>query len=227
MASFFFTVFPSAPLHHVVSPQRKEASRLTKVTTLSAIVTGAGSGINLATTELLLAAGTSVVLADLRLRPEAEELVAKYPHDPSSTPSTASAVFHKTDVADWAQLQSLFTFAVETYGKVDIVVNGAGLFEPPSSSFWLSPGISKLAVDKADCNPGVYQTFAVNTMAPIRLAQIAVDYWSGKSLSRVFFFHLVQLASREHELTIRGSPEQRTKSRATCCGLPVLVHMST
>lgn len=160
-------------------------------------MTGAGSGINLVATELLLEARTSVVLADLRLRPEAEDLVAKYPHPPSR-PNTPSAVFHKTDVADWAQLQRLFNFAVETYGRVDIVVNGAGLFEPPASSFWFSPGISKVAADKADCNPGVYQTFAVNTMAPIRLAQIAVDYWSGKW----FLFRLLILT--------RGSRSRKT-----------------
>lgn len=145
-----------------------------------AIVTGAGSGINLATAKLLLQAGTSVVLADLRLRPEAEELITQYPHPPSSdkTDKKPSAVFIKTDVVDWAQLRTLFDGAVQTFGRVDIVVNGAGLFEPPSSSFWFNPDHSTLAVDSADCNPGVYQTFAVNTMSPIRLAQIAVDYWS-------------------------------------------------
>lgn len=147
-----------------------------------AIVTGAGSGINLATTKLLLQAGTSVVLADLRLRPEAEELVAQYPHAPDhsagKTTDKPSAVFIKTDVVDWAQLRALFDGAVDKFGRVDIVINGAGLFEPPSSSFWFNPDHSALAEDSADCNPGVYKSFAVNTMAPIRLAQIAVDYWS-------------------------------------------------
>lgn len=145
-----------------------------------AIVTGAGSGINLVTVKLLLQAGTSVVLADLRLRPEAEELVAQYPQPPSSDKinQKPSAVFIKTNIVDWAQLRTLFDGAVEKFGRVDIVINGAGLFEPPSSSFWFNPDHSSLAADSADCNPGVYQTFAVNTMSPIRLAQIAVDYWS-------------------------------------------------
>lgn len=149
-----------------------------------AIVTGAGSGINLAVVKLLLQAGTSVVLSDLCLRPEAEELVAQYPHAPSSTKDTGkpSAVFIKTDVVDWAQLRALFDGAVEKFGRVDVVVNGAGVFEPPASSFWHNPDHSALAEDSADCNPGVYKSFAVNTMAPIRLAQIAVDYWSRTSL---------------------------------------------
>jgi hypothetical protein len=47
-----------------------------------AIVTGAGSGIGHAITELLLEAGCSVVLADLKLRPEAELILARYAHLP-------------------------------------------------------------------------------------------------------------------------------------------------
>lgn len=154
-----------------------------------AIVTGAGSGINLAAAKLLLQAGTSVVLSDLRLRPEAEELIAQYPHPTSSTYTSSdtvkkpSAVFIKTDVVDWAQLRALFDGAVEKFGRVDVVINGAGVFEPPASSFWHNPDHSALAEDSADCNPGVYKSFAVNTMAPIRLAQIAVDYWSRKCCS--------------------------------------------
>lgn len=61
--------------------------------------------------------------------------------------------------------------------QIDVVVNGAGLYEPPSSTFWNAPGQSPLAQDKIDQQPSIYQTFAVNTLAPIRLAQIAVDYW--------------------------------------------------
>lgn len=161
-----------------------------------AIVTGAGSGINLAVTKHLLQAGTSVVLADVRLRPEAEELVAQHPHEKAAAAAAASsesksssssskgssgkpsAIFLKTDVVDWAQLRTLFDGAVAHFGKVDMIVNGAGIFEPPQSNFWVNPDHSELAGDSADCNPGVYKTFAVNTMAPIRLAQIAVDYWS-------------------------------------------------
>lgn len=152
-----------------------------------AIVTGAGSGINLAVAKLLLLAGTSVVLADIRLRPEAEELIAQYPHDSLSTENSAkpSAIFLKTDIVDWAQLRTLFDGAVAQLGRVDIVINGAGLFEPPESGFWFNPDHSELASDSADCNPGVYKTFSVNTMAPIRLAQIAVDYWSRAFLPNI------------------------------------------
>ncbi|KAI9150465.1 NAD(P)-binding protein [Paramyrothecium foliicola] len=141
-----------------------------------AIVTGAGSGINHALTEILLQNGCSVVMADLRLRPEAEATLANYPH-PAASPGAPSAIFLKTDLADWAQLQTLFDGAVKTYGRVHIVVNGAAVYEPPWSTFWNAPGISPLANDRADCSPGVYRLFSINAMAPIRLAQIAMDYW--------------------------------------------------
>ncbi|KAJ4328066.1 hypothetical protein N0V84_001434 [Fusarium piperis] len=140
----------------------------------SAVVTGAGSGICLAFTKKLLEGGCSVVMADVRLRPEAQELLDKWSTVEEGKPI---AHFHQTDISDWAQISSLWSTALEKLGRIDILCNGAGLYEPPSSTFWNAPGISPLAEDKVDCNPGVYKTFAVNTMGPIRLAQIAIDYW--------------------------------------------------
>lgn len=131
-------------------------------------------GINLAFVKLLLEAGCSVILADLKLRPEAEELVSRYPQ---TSDKAVFAKFQQTDVSDWGQITTLWEEALKTFPQIDIVVNGAGLYEPPSSTFWNAPGVSPLAQDKADQQAGVYRTFAVITMAPIRLAQIAVDYW--------------------------------------------------
>jgi NAD(P)-dependent dehydrogenase (short-subunit alcohol dehydrogenase family) len=114
------------------------------------------------------------VIADIKLLPEAEELVNSWTVEDGSK---ACAYYHKTDVSDWAQISSLWDTALEKLGQIDIVCNGAGIYEPPSSTFWNSPGVSPLSEDRADGNPGVYKTFAVNTMGPIRLAQLAVDYW--------------------------------------------------
>ncbi|KAL8393515.1 hypothetical protein RB595_003313 [Gaeumannomyces hyphopodioides] len=114
------------------------------------------------------------MIADLKLRPEAEATVAKYPHPAPG--GGASAAFRQTDVADWAQLTALWDETLARFGRVDILVNGAGIYEPPTSSFWNPPGVSPLAEDAAD--GGIWRTYAVNTMAPIRLAQIALDYWT-------------------------------------------------
>lgn len=114
------------------------------------------------------------MMADIKLRPEAQELLEKYTATDGSKPA---AYYHKTDVSDWAQILSLWKASVDKLGSIHIVCNGAGIYEPPSSTFWNAPGISPLAEDKPDANPGVYKTFSVNTMGPIRLAQIALEYW--------------------------------------------------
>lgn len=141
-----------------------------------AIVTGAGSGIGHAVASMLLQAGSSVILADLKMRPEAASTVAKYPH-PAVSPGTSTAVFHKTDVADWTQLSALWRFALDTFGRVDIVANIAGIYESPFSSFWKPPGLSPKSADRINAAPGQYQIFSINQAAPIRLSQIALDYW--------------------------------------------------
>lgn len=131
-------------------------------------------GINLAFAEQLLEKGCSVILADLKLRPEAEELLLRYTNTEAGKPS---AFFQKVDLADWAQISSLWKAALQTFPQIDIVCNGAGIYEPPETSFWHPPGISPLAQDREDASPGQYRSFAVNTAAPIRIAQVAIDYW--------------------------------------------------
>ena len=93
----------------------------------TAIVTGAGSGINFEFAKLLLSKGCNVVAADLTLRPESQELISQY-----SSSEKARAVFHKTDVREWKQLESMFEVASEEFGGADIVCPGAGVYEPVS-----------------------------------------------------------------------------------------------
>jgi 3-hydroxybutyrate dehydrogenase len=92
----------------------------------TAIITGAGSGINFCYAKLLLSKGCNVVIADLTLRPEAQALFAEYPLESKG----AKAVFQKTDVADWTQLDKMFEVATEHFGGADIVCPGAGVYEP-------------------------------------------------------------------------------------------------
>lgn len=115
------------------------------------------------------------MIADLRLRPEAEAVIDAYQHPPSIA-GRPSVLFHETDVADWCQLTSLWTAALDAFGRVNIVVNGAGIYQP-SSNFWHLPGVDPVAQDAADQTKGSYKAFSINTIGPIRLAQIAVDYW--------------------------------------------------
>lgn len=92
----------------------------------TAIITGAGSGINFCFAKILLQKGCNVVIADLALRPEAQALLAEFPTEAKG----AKAVFQRTDVTDWAQLDKMFEVATSHFGGADIVCPGAGVYEP-------------------------------------------------------------------------------------------------
>jgi NAD(P)-dependent dehydrogenase (short-subunit alcohol dehydrogenase family) len=92
----------------------------------TAIVTGAGRGIGLALAKRLLENGCNVVIADLALTDEAEEVIEKNIKSPK-------AIFQETDATDWSQLQAAFDTSIKTFGGLDIVCPGAGLFEPVST----------------------------------------------------------------------------------------------
>ncbi|KAI6263662.1 hypothetical protein MCOR19_000297 [Pyricularia oryzae] len=153
-----------------------------------AVLTGGGSGITLEFIKLLLAGGTSVIVGDLHLRPEAEEVAATYPHPPRD-PQKASFVFHRTDVTSWPGLSSLWTAALATFPQVDLVVPGAGILEPTWSSFWFPPGAEgSPSTDDADAEPGTYATLDVDLVHPIRLAQLALAYWTARKIKGNLLF---------------------------------------
>ncbi|TWU74400.1 hypothetical protein ED733_002831 [Metarhizium rileyi] len=152
----------------------------------SAIVTGGGSGICLCFAKLLINKGCSVVIADIELRPEATQLLEEYRQDDPRVAdgSRPFASFHKTDVTSWPQLSSLWETALEIHGKVDIVVPGAGIFEPTWSGFWQAPKTNTNPYtpsrDAGDAEPGHYATIDVNLTAPLRLSQMAIGHWTTK-----------------------------------------------
>ncbi|OAL32746.1 hypothetical protein AYO22_00220 [Fonsecaea multimorphosa] len=139
----------------------------TSVAGKAALVTGAGSGINLAFARLLLSRSCNVVFADLSLRPEARELVSAH-----QGRTTAQAIFQKTDVSSWKDLSDTYEMTKDRFGRVDIVCPGAGVFEPPWSSFWRPPGTDPGVVDNVTTNG--YKSLDINLSHPIRLTQLAI-----------------------------------------------------
>ncbi|KAK1140218.1 hypothetical protein N8T08_010606 [Aspergillus melleus] len=134
----------------------------------SAIVTGAGSGINLSFARLLLENGCNVLIADLALRPEAKVVVDRY------STSTPRAVFQKTDVTSWAQLEKMFEVAEKEFGEIDVVCPGAGIYEPHWTNFWRPPGTP----ESRDAQHGDrYALLDINLTHPIRTTQLAISHF--------------------------------------------------
>ncbi|KKY13295.1 putative nad-dependent 15-hydroxyprostaglandin dehydrogenase [Diplodia seriata] len=147
----------------------------------TALVTGAGSGINLAFATLLLTKGCNVIFADLALRPEAQRVVDNHSSSPTTTitinPNHGLAVFVKTDVRSWPQLERAFAAADHHFpgSPLTIVCPGAGVYEPASSSFWRPPGTTGSGDDPGA--PSRYALLDINVVHPIRTAQLALERW--------------------------------------------------
>ncbi|NYI02621.1 SDR family NAD(P)-dependent oxidoreductase [Cupriavidus plantarum] len=82
------------------------------------IVTGAGSGIGAAAARRFAAEGARVVLAG-RTREKLEKVAADLPAD--------KQLVHVTDVSDYAQVEGLVRAAVDKFGRLDVMVNNAGV----------------------------------------------------------------------------------------------------
>ena len=89
-----------------------------------AIVTGAGTGVGRAASLALMGAGFTVVLAGRRLEmlQETQQLGEKT--GGKSLPVSA-------DMTDPGSIAALFAKAMETYGRLDVLFNNAGMGAPP------------------------------------------------------------------------------------------------
>jgi len=88
-----------------------------------AVVTGAGSGIGKAVALALLRAGYAVVLAGRRK--EALEATAR-----EGKASGSSALVVPADVCDPSSVKALFAKTKESFGRLDLLFNNAGVFAP-------------------------------------------------------------------------------------------------
>ncbi|WP_009478454.1 glucose 1-dehydrogenase [Rhodococcus sp. JVH1] len=92
-----------------------------------ALVTGAASGMGLATARAFAEAGAAVVLADVD-----ENAVATAAE--TLTSSGHQAIGVACDVTDEDQTAAMVERAVATYGRLDMAFNNAGIQAPPSDA---------------------------------------------------------------------------------------------
>ncbi|MDM5205596.1 MULTISPECIES: SDR family NAD(P)-dependent oxidoreductase [Cytobacillus] len=85
-----------------------------------AVITGGVSGIGAATAKLFASEGAKLVLVDMN-----EEKGASFEAELKS--QGAEAVFLKADVTSEVEVKNIFTTALDTFGKVDILFNNAGI----------------------------------------------------------------------------------------------------
>jgi NAD(P)-dependent dehydrogenase (short-subunit alcohol dehydrogenase family) len=88
-----------------------------------ALVTGAGTGVGRAVTLALMREGYTVVLVGRR-RDKLEEVAT----EGAQTPGEALVV--PADVADPASIKALFAKTKESYGRLDVLFNNAGIGAP-------------------------------------------------------------------------------------------------
>jgi NAD(P)-dependent dehydrogenase (short-subunit alcohol dehydrogenase family) len=93
-----------------------------------AVITGAGSGIGLASARRFASEGAKVVCVDI------EDLAGKAAAD------DVGGIFVHADVTVDADVQAMYATAVETFGGLDIAFNNAGI-SPPDDDSILTTGI--------------------------------------------------------------------------------------
>lgn len=111
------------------------------------IVTGGGKGVGKGITECFLRAGANVLICG-RSEPDA-----------LPTCEGRTALFTACDVRDYEQIEACVEFAVEQFGRLDVLVNNAG-GAPYAEAATVSPRFSESVI-------------RLNLIAPLNFSQVA------------------------------------------------------
>jgi NAD(P)-dependent dehydrogenase (short-subunit alcohol dehydrogenase family) len=151
-------------LLHTGSKEMKEEAMMSDKPV--AIVTGAYRGLGFETCRQLAQQGYRVVLA-ARKEPQgrgAAEVLREEGLD---------VIFHTLDVTSDASVQALAEFLEKTFGRLDVLVNNAGIF--PDTAPWTGES----SIFNADLDT-VRTGLETNTLGPLRLCQALIPLMQGK-----------------------------------------------
>ena len=138
---------------HTLEQALETASRARPLAGRIALVTGSGQGLGFAIARTLADAGATLIAADIR----------------ADTASTAVSLLQdqgfdasalELDVSDAAQAETAIARVVDTYGRLDILINNAGTD--------VTRSIGELTVDEWD------RVLAVNLRGPFLLSKFAL-----------------------------------------------------
>lgn len=128
-----------------------------------AIVTGGARGIGKAIAELFAREGAAVILIDLLA--EGQQVAD------TITTSGGKAEFHAVSVTDKPAVEALFKKINDTHGKIDILINNAGITRDRT--------LEKMSEDEWDA------VVAVNLKGVFICTQAAVPYMKEKKYGRI------------------------------------------
>ncbi|EJD08585.1 NAD-binding protein [Fomitiporia mediterranea MF3/22] len=153
-----------------------------KVTGQVVLITGGASGIGRATVIELAKRGAKLVIGDINTK-ASEELVGVIRY------TGGTAIWKACDVLEYDDLRSLFEYALEEYGSVDIVIANAGIAE---SEQLVGDGVQ--LDEHGRPVKGKLKTIDMNLTSVIYTAQLAYHYF-GKATNEKSLKTLIMTAS--------------------------------
>jgi NAD(P)-dependent dehydrogenase (short-subunit alcohol dehydrogenase family) len=133
----------------------------------AAVVTGAGRGLGRAMALALLKAGHRVFLTSTDM--------ASLEATRRASGADDRAAIAAADLANEQNRSDLVDAAIKTFGRIDILINNAGIPNPPA------PQPLDVSLDQ------MRRLFEVNTFAPIRLTQLVVPGMFESGWGRIIF----------------------------------------
>lgn len=147
-----------------------------------AIVTGAAQGIGQCIAETLAADGASVVLADIQGEKASEVAAGIRARD---LEADATAV----DVREPAQADAMVAFALERHGRVDLLVNDAGIDAPPGEAWAINEDHWRAVID-------------TNLSGPWWCTRAVIPHMKARGSGRIIFISSGSARIGEHDISV-------------------------